>query len=256
MIQKALITGASSGIGEALAYLLASKGIELILSGRNEDHLKKLGKEVHAKALVVADLLTEEGRAQVLEAIRTHIPDLIINNAGFGVYGEAVTTPLEEQTGMIQVNCVALLESTLEGARALIQKGRKGIILNVSSVAGEYPTPGMSVYGASKAFVTMVSMALNTELAPKGVHVLASCPGMVATDFANRAAKKPIAIQSGPVMSKEFAAKEIWKQIQNKKEKHIFNSLYRLLAGMIGVIIPVSVIKKAIWKRINERISQ
>lgn len=254
MIQRALITGASSGIGEALTHLLASKGIELILCGRHAQRLEELRKALRVKDIILADLQKEEGRAKVLEAIRTYVPDLIINNAGYGVYGEAVLTPLEEQTGMLQVNCVAVLECTLEGARALIRQGRKGIILNVSSVAGDYPTPGMSVYGATKAFVTMVSRALNTELVPKGIHVLASCPGMVATDFANRAAKKPV-VPQGPVMSKEFAAEEIWKQIQKKKEKHIFNALYRLMAWMIGPIIPVSVIKKVIWKRIKERIS-
>jgi short-subunit dehydrogenase len=252
----ALITGASSGIGSALAHLLASKGIGLILSGRDKARLEEVAKQTGAKLSIEADLRKEEGRTKVIEIIRTHVPDLIINNAGFGAYGGALSIPLKEQIEMIDVNITALLECTLEGARALIQKKKKGVILNVSSVAGEYPTPGMSVYGATKAFVTSFSRALNTEFKPYGVDVLVSCPGMVVTDFANRAAKKPVVQKGAPAMTAEFAALEIWKQIEKKKEKHIFNSLYRLISWLAKFLVPTTLVKKVMWKRINDRISK
>ncbi len=210
---KALITGASSGIGEALASLIASKGFFLILSGRNESRLRQVAKSLKAD-YVVADLEKKEERRVLIEVVRRELPELIVNCAGYATYGEALSLSLEEQMALLEVNAVAPIELTLESARALIGAKKKGVILNVSSTAGEYPAPGMGLYGSAKACVTHFSRTLNTELAPKGVHVLVSCPGMVASNFANRAAGKPITLR-GPVMTPQYAAEQIWKQMLN-----------------------------------------
>jgi len=253
MIERALITGASSGIGEALARLLSNQGIKLILSGRNKTRLEEIGDEVKAEKIVVADLLNRDQRKELIRVIRAYIPDLVINNAGYGIYGDALSISVEEQLGILEVNGEAPLELTLEAIRALVGAEKRGVIMNVSSVAGEHPCPGMSVYGAAKSFLTHVSQALNTELSSKGVNILVSCPGMVATDFANRAAKRAIKIDR-KILTPQFAAEQIWKQITKRKEKHIFNWQYRLGSYVATHLIPVSLIKKMIWKQIKQRV--
>jgi uncharacterized protein len=254
LFKRALITGASSGIGEALARLLAHKGIALILSGRNQKRLEEVAQIVKAEKIIVADLQNTEQRQELVAIIRNTTPDLVVNNAGFGVYGDVLSIPVAEQLAILEVNGAAPLELTLEAARALIHKGKKGVVMNVSSVAGEHPCPGMSVYGGAKSFLTQVSQALNTELSSKGVEILVSCPGMVATDFANRAAKRAIEITKGPILTPQFAAEQIWWQIQKRKEKHIFNWQYSLGSWCATYLAPSSLIRKIIWKRIKQRI--
>ncbi len=254
MKKCALITGASSGIGEVLARLLASKGYTLILTGRNQQRLEKIAQEVQAKKSIVADLQNPAQRQEIVTLIQEQLPDLVVNNAGFGIYGDALSIPVSDQLSILKVNAAVPLEFTLEAVRAWVSAGRQGIVMNISSVAGELPCPGMSVYGASKSFLTHVSSALNTELNSKGIHVLASCPGMVATDFVNRAAKKPVHLQQGPVMSSSYAAQQIWRQIEKRQEKHIFNWQYRLGSLFATYFMPRSWVKKIIWNRIKQRL--
>jgi uncharacterized protein len=249
----ALITGATSGIGEAFAHLLAAERISLILSGRNRARLEKIKESLHAEQILVADLQDKQQREELVRLIYEKAPDLVVNNAGFGIYGDALSISVAEQLTILEVNAAAALELTLEAARTLIQANKRGVIMNISSVAGEYPCPGMSVYGAAKSFLTHVSQALNTELSSKGVSVLVSCPGMVATDFANRAAKKQIALSEGPILTPQFAAEQIWKQIKKGKEKTIFNWQYRV-GSLLATFVPESIIKNVIWKRIKKRL--
>lgn len=245
---KALLTGATSGIGEALANLLASKGYQLILSGRNEKRLQELGRKLEA-GCVAADLLEKEGRRRLIETAEKELPNLLVNCAGYGMYGEALSIPVEKQMAILEVNAVAPIELTLRTAHALISAKKKGVILNVSSIAGDFCSPGMGLYGPAKACLTNFSRTLNTELASKGVHVLVSCPGMVDTSFADRAAGKHVELR-GVVMTPEFAARQIWKQIEKLQEKRTFNWFYRLSV----MLAPVSLAKKMIWKRIQERL--
>lgn len=246
---KALITGASSGIGEALAHLLHSKGYSLILSGRNEKRLRKLSEELNSE-YVAADLCNQEEVHRLIKVVHEQKPELLVNCAGYGYYGEALDFPVEEHLAVLEVNAAVPIRLTLEAARALLTAKKEGVILNVSSVAGEKPTPGMGLYGPSKACLTQFSRALNTELISKGIHVLVSCPGMVATDFANRAAKKSVTLRGGPVMTAEFAAKQIWKQIESKQEMRIFNWFYILST----YLVPAFLVKKIIWKKILKRL--
>ncbi len=189
---KVFITGASSGIGEAVARLFASRHAQLILCGRDQGRLERVARETCARRVVSADLSQEAGQEEVLKVLREELPELIINNAGFGFYGETLHVSWEEQKRLIEVNMLAPLRIASEGARLLIESKRRGTIVNISSLAGEYPTPGMSLYGASKAFLTHLSEALDTEWAPQGVRVLVSCPGMVRTSFATRAAGQEV----------------------------------------------------------------
>lgn len=252
--KRALITGASSGLGKHLAHLLASKNIPLILSARNQTRLEQVAKSVNAQETLLADLSKKVDRAKLISLIHQKKPDLVINNAGFAIYGDALSIPVQEQLDILEVNGAAALELTLEAARTLIAAKREGVIVNVSSIAGDHPCPGMSVYGGAKAFLTMSSQALNEELKEKGVHVLVSCPGMVATEFANRAAKKELTQVKGVVLQPNYAAEQIWKQICLKKEKYIFNWQYRVSSFLATHFTPVKIVKRIIWNRIKQRL--
>src|SRR6185295_4950732 len=184
--QKVLITGASSGIGAALARLLSAKGLSLIVTGRNEEALQQLKSSLSTPVdIVVADLSQKAGVERVLQVVTDQAPHLVINNAGLGFYGEAT---LQEANQVIDVNVRALVSITIEATKVLRQKNIPGIICNVSSVVAFQPTPYMSVYAASKAFVTSFSEAEDMVLKQYGIRVLSSCPGAVETDFVRRAA--------------------------------------------------------------------
>lgn len=251
----ALITGATSGIGEALAYLLHQEKIPLLIGGRDQKRLKLMGEAVQAKRCISGDLSKESDRKALLAIIQEEVPDLVINNAGFGLYGEGVKLSVEEQLAMVEVNAKAVLALTLGAAHALLEAGRQGIILNVSSAAGEQATPGMSVYGATKGFVTLLSEGLDMELSPYGIRVLVSCPGMVATPFSQRAARKPLTLQKGALtMTPSFAAQKIWEQIKKKKEKYIFDWSVWGMSLLAKYFIPKRLVKKIIWRKIKQRL--
>lgn len=258
---KALITGASSGIGEALCHLLAQQGIELCLTGRDEKRLQHLQADLQHRvptSYFVADIATPEGRQKVSACIGEFVPDLLINNAGFGLYGDALTYDSDVQAEIVQVNVVAALEFMLAAGRSLISCQKKGVILNVSSSAAFEILPSFAVYTASKAFINSCSQSLDFEMRPYGVRVLAACPGMVKTAFADRAAGGEVLSrdQDEISMSPAFAAQAIWKQIRQAKPLHIFDWRYQLMVG-ISRFIPKKWVawffKKSIEKRYPKR---
>lgn len=252
---KALVTGASSGIGEALCHLLASKGIALIITGRNGERLEALKDQLTVPVTCfTADLSTKEGRSKTIEHIHAQTPDLVVNNAGFGLYGEALSHSTAKQVEIVDVNVTAYLEIMLEAARTLTANRKKGVILNVSSSAAFEVFPSLAVYAASKAFINSCSQAFDFEMAPLGVRVLAACPGMVNTSFSERASSSQSKVNVDPLsMTPEFAAEEIWWQIQSQNPLHIFNWKYRL-AVMFGSLFPTRWVASILKKRIDERL--
>lgn len=252
----ALVTGATSGIGTALSRLLARKGINLILTGRNEAQLNALSIELGslvAIQTIAADLSTIEDRHNIVRMIRKETPDLIINNAGFGLYGKAINHEVSEQLDIVDVNVTALLEFTLEGAKALKEKKKQGVILNVSSTAGFYTFPYMAVYTASKAFVNNVSQALDMEMQKSGIRILAACPGMVATNFSKRAGGKEETIPGGIVMTPEYAAEEIWSQIIRRDPLYLFSRFYRWVTRYLVPLMPRAWVLNIVKNNINSR---
>ena len=235
----ALVTGATSGIGKEVCKLFAGKGINLIVTGRNEGELKLL-KESFSPAVSViaipADLSTPEGRQLIIAAIHENCPEIVINNAGFGYLGEALTYPTEEQTAILDVNCKALLEFSLEAARTLISNGKKGVVLNVSSAAAFQCFPSFAVYSASKNFVNHFSQAFDCEVRPYGVRILTICPGFVETNFSDRAGAKAKYRQGG-AMTAAFVAEQIWHQIESGKPLRIIDWKYRFLT-FLGYFFP------------------
>jgi len=187
-----IVTGASSGIGEALARVFAGRGHALALVARREQRLKALAAEIVASGapepLVLAiDLTLPTAAAWIGNALaaRGLEPQYVVNNAGFGVVGRADALDRDEQLATIDLNMRALADLSLAFVDSLAR--HRGGILNVASVAGLIPGPGSAVYYASKAFVVSFSDALHAELAPRGIRVTCLCPGPVATGFQARA---------------------------------------------------------------------
>jgi hypothetical protein len=185
----ALITGASSGIGACFARALAARGRNLVLVARSQDKLEALAREIAAKHSlrieVIEQDLSVEGAVERLATVlkeRGIAVDLLVNNAGFGAQGEFWKLPLDRQVEMLRLNIVALTELSHLLLPAMVER-RSGGIINISSTAGFQPLPYMSVYGATKAYVTSFSMGLAEEVGRYGVKVLALCPGGTATNF-------------------------------------------------------------------------
>ena len=183
MAETALITGASSGIGEEFAKQLAARGFELILVARREDRLRKIAEALPAKAqIVTCDLGSEAVElAGRVEKLGTHV-DLLVNNAGFGLRGRVAELPLDRQAEMVRVNCEAVVVLTRAFLPAMIERGRGGVI-TVASTAGMQPLPYEATYGASKAFALNFTEALHAELRGTGVKALAVNPGPVPTEW-------------------------------------------------------------------------
>lgn len=187
-----VITGASAGIGVALAHVFARGGHELALVARREDRLNALADEIGAKGIsrpqVIADDLNVAGAAgRIGKALAAQgaEPQFMVNNAGFGLVGLAIDRDREEQLAMIDLNVRTLTELSLAFVDSLAR--HRGGLLNVGSVAGFLPGPGSAVYYATKAYVLSFTEALHSELKPRGVRVTALCPGPVPTEFAARA---------------------------------------------------------------------
>nr|WP_249148248.1 SDR family oxidoreductase [Bradyrhizobium sp. AUGA SZCCT0177] len=191
-----MITGASAGIGTELARVFASRGHRVALVARRADRLTALAAEITAAGgaapIVIPCDLTQTGAtdqiADALTAAGVEV-EYVVNNAGFGVFGKAIQRDRADQLDMITVNIRALTDLSLRFADQLIR--HRGGLLNLGSVAGFLPGPGMAVYYASKAYVLSFTEAMRAELAPRGVRVTVVCPGPVPSEFQARAGFAP-----------------------------------------------------------------
>jgi short-subunit dehydrogenase len=186
----ALITGSSGGIGEEFAGQFARRGVNLVLVARRADKLQQLRDtllERHPDLVVeviAADLATPGSAADLAKRIADigRRIDILVNNAGVGLHGKFVGQEPESNAAQIQLNCGTLVDLTARFLPAMTAAGH-GLVINVASTAGFQPTPGMAVYGATKAFVLSFSEALWQECKGTGVRVLALCPGATETEF-------------------------------------------------------------------------
>src|SRR5260370_10172168 len=190
----ALVTGASSGIGESFARPLAARGYDVTVSARRDDRLQAVAAAVadeHGRSaeVLVADLATDQGVADV--AARLADParpiDLLVNNAGFGTAGALWELDADGEEREIHVNVVAVVRLTHAALGPMVERGRGGVI-NVSSVAAYQPTPWGATYGATKAFVSSFTHAVHEELRGTGVRVMVLAPGYTPTAFHEQAA--------------------------------------------------------------------
>lgn len=193
--EYALVTGASSGIGAEFARLLAGRKYNLILTARRTAALEKLRDELETKGVAVdvipCDLGTPDGPQKLFDAVRQkgRLVSVLVNNAGFGLYGEFLDVALDKTEAMIQLNVASLTTlSYLFGGP--MREGKHGFILNVSSIGAFQPSPYYAVYAATKSYVLSFGEALHYELKKDGVHVTTLCPGVTVTEFHKVAAQE------------------------------------------------------------------
>ena len=211
---KALITGASSGIGKNIAYVLANKGIDLILVARNKDELLKIKANVKVNVEVIElDLLKEKNVFKLYEMCKDRNIDILINNAGFGLFGLFTETDLARELEMIDLNIKAYHILTKLFLKDFVEKDN-GYILNVASSAGFMAGPRLSTYYATKNYVLKLTMAINEELRQSRSNVVVSalCPGPVNTNF-NKVAHGEFSIkEASPKYVAEYAINKLFKK--------------------------------------------
>jgi short-subunit dehydrogenase len=236
-----LITGASAGIGSALARVFAANGHEVVLVARREQLLASLADEIAATGaprpiVLRADVARIDASQRIGETLAALglEPDIVVNNAGFGLVGAADKLDRGEQLAMIDLNVRALTDLSLAFLDAL--KRNKGGILNVASVAAFLPGPGMAVYYASKAYVLSFSEALHHELAPKGVRVTALCPGPVPTEFQARAGVKDIKFPRRLTRSAARVAAAGYRGLADGARVVVPGIPNQLLTGLVGLL--------------------
>ena len=217
-----LITGASAGIGTELARVFAGKGHRLALTARRADRLLALASELKAQGkpepiVIPCDLEAPDAGDKIEAALTAAGVELeyLVNNAGFGVFGPSLEIERARQLGIIDVNIRALTDLSLRFSKTLIKN--RGGLLNIGSVAGFLPGPGMAVYYASKAYVLSFTEALRKELEPHGVRVTLVCPGPVQTEFQERAGFKPGFDASVLDMSPRQVAEQAYRGLMANK---------------------------------------
>jgi len=233
-----LITGASAGIGSALARVFARHGHELMLVARREQRLMQLADEIAAMGHVrpsyrSVDLERRDAVATIAEAM-TKLglePDIVVNNAGFGLRGAASQLDRMQQLAMIDLNVRALTELSLAFIETL--ERRRGGILNVASMAAFLPGPHMAVYYATKAHVLSFTEALHWELRPRGIRVSALCPGPVPTEFQARAGFTERASPEFLIASADTVAEAGYRGLQQGKRLIVPGAVNRMMVTIM-----------------------
>lgn len=199
--RQVMITGASAGLGWEFANQIADHCEHVTIVARREGHLRDLAAELAGRcdvSLIAADLTSVEGQARIVEAIRQGPPlDLLINNAGFSTYGPFANSDLDREMQMLRLHQEATLSLTRAALPAMIEV-RRGAIINVASIGGFLPMPGVATYGATKAFLVSFSQSLRMELADSGVEVQCLCPGYTRTEIHSREAFKDFDVSRVP----------------------------------------------------------
>ena len=234
---RALITGASSGIGRDIARELSKRGYDLIIVARNVEALNKLKDELKTDVKVIPkDLSSVEKCKELYEEVQGQV-DILINNAGFGDFGEFWETDLDKELGMIDLNIKAVQVLTKLFLKGMMKKD-SGHILNVASIAGFMPGPLMATYYSSKAYIVNLSRAIQKELKEKKSNVKLSvlCPGPVETNF-NNVANVKFSIK--PLSSEYVAKYSIEKMLKNKKV--IIPGTFTKILRVLAKISPTSV---------------
>jgi len=222
-MKTALITGASSGIGKEFAKIFAEKNYNLVLASRGEEKLKKVSIELKQKYKIKVEYFTldlsQQNSAQILfDKIqkRKIVIDVLINNAGFGKYGDFIETNIEEYLTMIQLNISTLTELTSLFAIEMLKR-KSGKILNVASTAAFQPLPKFATYAASKSYVLHFSEALHFELRNSGINVSVLCPGPTETSFEHTANAKNSNLFKGKLMKPQDVARIGYKGLMKNK---------------------------------------
>ena len=258
MLPVTIITGASAGIGTELARVFARNGHALMLVARRAERLQALAAEIEATGqpapvVLPLDLAQPDAVARISEVLtaRGLEPQYIVNNAGFGLLGPAAALDRAEQSNMIDLNVRALTELSLAFVDGLAR--HRGGVLNVASVAGFLPGPGMAVYYASKAYVLSFSEALHRELQSQGVRVTCLCPGPTPTEFGDRAG----AIDRDPpnllTQTAAFVAEEGYRGLMRGKRVVVPGAINKFIAFFLTRLVPKSLVLAVLAARQKRR---
>jgi short-subunit dehydrogenase len=246
----ALITGASSGLGAEFARQLAAKGYDVALTARRRDRLDALAREIasaHGVSTLVieADLAKREGPATIVAALdqRALVPELLVNNAGYGMHGPALEADVGRTVEMIDLNVRALTELSFVIGRKMATRGH-GAIVNVASTAAFQPDPWFAAYGATKAYVLSFSLALAHELGPRGVGVTCHCPGPTKTEFFE-AGGVHVHLNEGFIMSAQDCVAVAVRGVERKKRLAIAGFMNAIAAWLsrvspLWIVVPFS----------------
>lgn len=244
---KALITGASSGIGRDMARILGSKGYNLSLVARNEEELKKLAMELEKRdkikvEIIATDLSKEENCKEIHN--RIHDVDILINNAGFGDCGYFTKTSLDKEISMINTNITAYHILTKLYLQDMVEKN-SGKILNVASIAGFMPGPLMATYYATKNYIVTLSESIREELKKENSKVQISilCPGPVSTNFNKVANVKFKLKEANSMQVAQYAIKKL-----EKGKFYIIPGVSIKLARIGSKLAPTKFVSKIAFK--------
>ena len=211
--KTALVTGASSGLGIDFARELARQGADLLLTARRQDTLEQVAQTIIAKSgvkvrVIPADLSQEDGPDGLYRQVRAAglQVDVLVNNAGFGLFGDFLQVPWEQERQLLQVDVVALTRLTRLFVADMVER-RSGYVLQVSSIGAYQPSPTYAMYSAAKTYVLNFSEALNFELRGTGVSVTTISPGVTATHFFETAGQKITAFQRASMMQSQDVAR-------------------------------------------------
>jgi short-subunit dehydrogenase len=246
----ALVTGASSGIGEAFARRLARDGHDLVLVARSRTALEALAKELQreggaAATVLAADLAAAVELRRVEDRVRAAPEiDLLVNNAGVGTAGAFAERDVEIEEAQIRLNAIALMRLTHAAVSAMLPRGR-GAIVNVSSLAGMGPYPFTSTYGATKAFVNSLTEALAEELRGSGVRLQLLCPGFTRTRFQERAGVDPETVPRFAWMSADAVVDASIAALAKGELVCVPGAGYKVLSAASGAL-PRSVFRRFI----------
>jgi short-subunit dehydrogenase len=249
----ALVTGASSGIGDQFARRLAERGYNLVLVARRSDRLEALAKQLGPTGVRAEVLAADLRDAAEVRGIPARVAergletDILVNNAGFGWNGRFVESDLQSQVGQIRVNVEALVVLTHRFLPAMVKRG-SGAVLNVASVAGFQPLPGEAVYSATKAFVTNFTEALHVETRGSGVSVTVVSPGPVPTEWQEIAGREGVP-GFPPAVSPEQVVREALDAADSDRRAVIPGRVVRL--GMLTVRSIPNGVKLAAMRRIG-----
>lgn len=252
-----LITGASSGIGEAFARRLAAEKHDLILVARSGDRLNAICAELATKHhvqchAIESDLTSPGAPLKIFDATRANgwEVDWLINNAGFGSSGDFVKLDLHRELQMVDLNIKALVELTHLYLQEMRER-RRGTIINVSSAAGFQPIPFMATYAATKAFVSSFSEAVAEENRPFGIHVLALCPGSTKTNFFEASKiERPIQVKGQQTV--DDVVDTAMKAVKSRKTK-VVSGWANLIGAVAGTIVPNKISSRVMAKALRSR---
>ena len=237
--QRALVTGASGGIGLEIARVLAREGWHLVISARTHSALETVARDLssaHNVAVhtVATDLASSAGARQLMEEVASAglDIDLLVNNAGFGLFGPFATTALADEQRMIDLNISALVTLTKLCLPGMLER-RRGRVLNVASTAAFLPGPNMAVYYATKAFVLSFSEAIADELRASGITVTVLCPGPTATGFQDVARMQKSRLVQGAIMSAAEVAEAGYRGLMAGRSLVIPGATNRLVPWLV-----------------------